>query len=161
MKKDLLCVIANGVPGSGKSQYVRQHFAGAPVYSADHIFERKGGYDFDHKILDLAHDDCFKDVTRECFVRSSPVIVVDNTNVAPYEILPYIRLAEAHGYRIQIVNVVCDPEVAAERCVHGVPKDKVLKMHKELIQIRADLLVIADRYHNRWAFTDYVTDGSA
>ena len=158
MKKDLTCVVLNGVPGSGKSTYKRHHCKDAPSFSADDIMERNGPYDFDYKILDLAHDGCFRDVTHECFIRASPIIVVDNTNTSLYEVLPYIRVAEAHGYKIKVVNLICDPEVAAKRCVHGVPADKIAEMHKRLMTVRAELREIADRFRKPWEFVDFVTD---
>ena len=61
-----------------------------------------------------------------------PVIIVDNTNLQPWQFEPYVKDAWAAGYRVQEVVVGEFTEAAvetyAQRNVHSVPYDKLLIM---------------------------------
>jgi predicted kinase len=118
-----------GIPGVGKSYYVRK-ISKWVVCSADDFFIGDDGeYRFDPAMLKQAHDAClmlFFTSLQEA--KDDDVIVVDNTNIRVYEFAPYYRLAEAFGVPVEIVWVHCDPAKAAARTTHGVPSNKVLEM---------------------------------
>jgi hypothetical protein len=59
-------------------------------------------------------------------------IAVSNTNIRVWELAPYVRIAEAFGFEVRIMRMVCRPEVAIARGVHGVPVEQVWKMFTEM-----------------------------
>lgn len=124
-------VIMRGVPGSGKSTYIKNNCEGAVIASADNFFMKDGRYNFNIKQIGLAHDYCFRTFTK-AMKDKAPLVVVDNTNVKARDMKRYVDGALAEGYTVEIVKVVCDPAKAASRNVHAVPKDIVERMHREL-----------------------------
>lgn len=61
-------------------------------------------------------------------------VVVDNTNIYATEIAPYVLGASAFGGTAVINTLTCDPKIAGARNVHGVPADKVVIMHKAMME---------------------------
>jgi len=127
--------ILMGVPGSGKSWYVSTHCRGAFVVSVDHYFERLGRFDW--RKLGEAHGECLREFIRHVqdgTVLKEPVhIVVDNTNTKLITMAPYVAIAQAYGYHVEVVRLECDPKVAAKRCVHEVPEKTIIKMDHEIV----------------------------
>src|SRR5581483_4813158 len=108
--------IMRGVPGSGKSA-VAEHIAGErkAIASADHYFEKKGGYRFAKEQLGKAHDFC-RERFLELIKNKERCIVVDNTNVQRRDYLYYERTARQHGYAVVTVVVEeLDPAVCYKR----------------------------------------------
>ena len=121
--------ILRGIPGSGKSTYIKINHPKAVVVSADHYFtDDEGNYRFDPTWLKDAHQACLREFTK-CVHDGCVEVVVDNTNVSESEIAPYYALAEAHNYKVEIVTLVANPDLAHKRNVHGVPKPIIDKMH--------------------------------
>lgn len=113
---DLFAVILRGFPGSGKSSMAALLRSHAEVISAD-----------DHRsdVEDVAeaHEICrnlFLDV-----VRSKRCVVVDNTNIRKSDYAFYRTTAEASGYSVVILEMICDStdelELFRKRSVHSVP----------------------------------------
>jgi len=128
-------VIMRGYPGSGKSFYIRTHHPKAEVCSADDFFIGPDGvYRFDGAKIREAHKWCMKKFIT--LVRMGdgdegakvPEIVVDNTNCARWELSPYISVAEAYDYTVEIVWCRCPVTMAAARNLHGVPLKSVQAM---------------------------------
>jgi predicted kinase len=124
-------IIMRGVSGSGKSTYVRENFSGAVVCSSDNYFMEDGEYKFNPGKLDQAHLECYRSFC-EALGNKAEVIVVDNTNIRLMEMSPYIMAAKMAGADYHIVKCICDPEVAGERNLHGVPKASILRMQKNM-----------------------------
>jgi predicted kinase len=131
-------VILSGIPGSGKST-VAKGYSKAKSFSADHYFVSEDGvYRFDVTKLGEAHGECLRLFVEEVYngthdpFSDDRTLVVDNTNLSCCEIAPYVAIAQAYGLEIELVTVLCDPAIAAKRCVHGVPTHAVLAMARRL-----------------------------
>jgi predicted kinase len=138
-------VIMQGVPGSGKSSYVKSLRPVATVVcSADTFFESwspetGATYNFDPSKLGEAHGECllsFVDAM-EYANQDGDTVVVDNTNTTAMEIAPYMALANAYGCEVEIVRVQCDPEIAAARNIHGVPLASIRRMADNIANFHA------------------------
>lgn len=125
------CVIMRGIPGSGKSTYVRLNHPEAFVFSSDHYHMKDGEYRYDEKRAQLCHDLCLSGFMTWARLGRSP-LVCDNTNTTAWEVAPYYRIAEICGYDVQIVFVWCPFEVAEARNVHNVPPEKMFRMWQGL-----------------------------
>ena len=130
-------IVLSGVSGSGKSRYARElvyrDSADGRIVSADsHFYNEDGEYNFDPALLGEAHNQCLKTFSARVTVRD-PLIVVDNTNTTVGEIAPYAALALAFGYELEIVTVLADPCVAAERNQHGTPLTAIWAQHCRLL----------------------------
>lgn len=120
-------IILRGVPGSGKSTETKKH-PDAYIVSADHYFIGDDGvYRFDMAKIAAAHGQC-KGKFQSALKAKKPLIIVDNTNTTVKELKFYYEEAKTAGYEVEIIRIDCDPEVAAKRGVHNVPKDTVIKM---------------------------------
>ena len=124
-------IILSGIPGAGKSTFTKT-LSRQIVVSADHFFlNNKGEYNFDFRKLSEAHGSCLKQFTNLIVsgeLDDFDYLVVDNTNTSVLEIAPYVALANAYGLECELVTIECDPEIAANRNVHGVPLDACKRM---------------------------------
>ena len=153
-------IILSGVPGSGKSTWVKENHADATVCSADRYFMRTGTYQFKVTELADAHGYCMRkfvenlraatedgetctiivdntipqQILENCVLNygETCTIIVDNTNTTSEEIVPYYAVAQAYGCEIELITFEADPALAAARNVHGVPAAGVNAMAKRL-----------------------------
>jgi predicted kinase len=124
----MLLTILSGLSGSGKSTYTRLVCGGSSVFSADQFFMVGNEYRFDVSKLSQAHGACCKGVI-EALQAGTDHVVVDNTNTTSEEIAPYVLLAQAFGYEVEIVTLIAPKGMSegdyiaecAKRNAHGVP----------------------------------------
>ncbi len=124
--------IYSGLPGGGKSTLIAQRHPYVPVCSSDHWFMNKnsGVYTYVPAEIGDAHGACLRKFVG--LVTRKTDVVVDNTNTSAIEVATYANLALAYGRKLQIITVQCDPEVAFARNVHGVSRETIAAMHKQL-----------------------------
>jgi predicted kinase len=112
--------IMRGLPGSGKSTYVREILSDYQVCSADHYFlDSFGKYHFDPSKISEAHAACFRAALK--YTQAGERVVIDNTNIRAWEISPYVLLAQSFGYDVEILQVNAEVHTAHARNTHGVP----------------------------------------
>ena len=130
-----IMVILRGLPGSGKSylaKKLKSHFHGF-IASADDYFMRNGDYTFNPDQLSDAHKFCREKV--EAAARDhKPLIIVDNTNLEAWEMLPYVKIALDHRYHIVLLEPPTEWKYKPSQCAyynrHGVPLDKISRQNE-------------------------------
>lgn len=121
-------IIMRGLPGSGKSTWLKRNEPTALVCSADDFFVTdEGVYLFDSKKLPQAHQACMRKFLDATAARE-PLIAVDNTNLSLWEVGGYVAVAEALGYSVEIIRINAWAEDCAPRNVHGVSLEAIKKM---------------------------------
>lgn len=120
-------IIMRGHPGAGKSTFVKERWEYEPfVCSADSFFSLSGKYEYDASKIGEAHNLCMRQFLHAIETNES-LIIVDNTNIRIMDYIPYVRVAEALGWKVyQKVMTGCYQNV------HGVPENKVERMRKDL-----------------------------
>lgn len=125
-------ILMVGVSGSGKSTFAAREYPNATVVSADHYFlDDSGVYRFDGSKLGEAHGACLRGFVT-AVTGGVPCVVVDNTNTTLVELAPYVSVARAYGYGVEVVRVRCYAKVAASRNTHGVPLAAVRGMEERI-----------------------------
>ena len=131
MTKNRTVIIMRGLPGSGKSTFVKENFSDAIVCSADSFFLNEDGeYIFVNWKLQQAHQYCFRTFI-DAITSDAETIVIDNTNTCRWEYENYAFMAEKFGYRIRIIRMNfsgSDIPLFGKRNIHGVPEFKIMEM---------------------------------
>lgn len=140
---DTKVIIMRGLPGSGKSTYLRNlDKASARINIICSADSYPGLYDADSninfKLLSAAHDYCFAKFLKACSnVENGSIepdfIAVDNTNTQLFEMAPYRMVARAMKLPIEFVKIPHaerDLPLFAERNTHNVPLQSLKRMHE-------------------------------
>lgn len=153
--------LMRGIPGAGKTTWIINNFPGNTkrIVSADYYFMCDGTYIFNPKQLHDAHRKCFSDfleILQDTGRWEEINLIVDNTNIEPLDIAPYIAVASVYDLNVTIIEVRIDPEVAAARNEHEVSRKRVLQMAERVEQIKLPLkrwsnvkVIQADEYNNK------------
>ncbi|XP_041356648.1 uncharacterized protein LOC121373902 isoform X2 [Gigantopelta aegis] len=127
----LLMIILRGLPGSGKSTLARELKFDGAVLNTDEYFMKHGVYKYDINMLSDAHDWNKTRAIKAMQKKINPLII-DNTNLQMWEMIPYVKLALAYKYMIEIVEPSTPwkerPAELAKKNSHSVPKDSIKKM---------------------------------
>lgn len=127
---DKYLIILRGVSGSGKTTFGNLIAGEDNNIAADDFFYDKGGnYKWNPRALHHAHAYCENKV-REKLSEGVPVVVVSNTTTLEKYVKQYTDIAQEYGYK-SIVSVV-EKRHDGEN-LHGVPKDKLGKMAKQIL----------------------------
>lgn len=128
--------LLSGLPGCGKSTWVRQQPEPKVICSADDYHMVNGVYQFDPKNAQAAHNSCRRTYTSRIvnvLLHGSPLhVIVDNTNTASWELGFYVGLAEAYIVECEILRFRITPEESFRRNIHGVPLYTILSMAKRM-----------------------------
>ena len=107
--------ILRGISGSGKSTWAQAHRHEAVIISIDaFFFNKQGEYHFDIDKRPEYIKRSFRQFL-EAAMQQSPWIIVDNTNISPWEFSPYVLVGEAMRYTVEILSFPCAVEVSRAR----------------------------------------------
>lgn len=107
--------ILRGISGSGKSYWANQQKDRAVIVSTDsYFFDPQGNYVFDIEKRAEYHRRCFRDFM-QAISDQAPWIIVDNTNICPWEFSPYVLAGESYGYTLEILSFPCTLELSTSR----------------------------------------------
>lgn len=132
-------ILVRGISGSGKTKFGRMLLnIGAPrskcFFAADDYFvEQDGNYNFDARKLPAAHSWCQEQTENSMRNRLASTLVVHNTFTQRWEMEPYLRMAEEHGYMVTVVSLYdggCTDEELATRNQHGVDALGISRMRE-------------------------------
>ncbi len=108
MKKTV--VINRGVIGSGKSEiakriskFFEKNSLDVAIHSTDDFFIKNGKYKFNIEKLESYHKKNIENF-KESLERGVDLVVVDNTNLMPWEVENYTKLARDYGYQVVLIN---------------------------------------------------------
>lgn len=110
----LRVTILRGISGSGKTTWANTHKEQALILSTDRYFEQSGTYVFNGAKLQEYHRKTFREYI-EAILRKELWIIVDNTNIKLWEFMPYVSVAEAYGYTVEIFTFACSVATSLQR----------------------------------------------
>ncbi|MDN3610137.1 ATP-binding protein [Vibrio ostreicida] len=116
----LKLILIRGLPGSGKSTLAKQlkiHHYEADMYFVD----KNGDYLFQPEQLPVAHQWCLN-MTRQS-LSTHHSVVVSNTFVMKWEMMPYVALAKQYGAQLDVIE--CHNDFGS---VHGVTPETIERM---------------------------------
>jgi predicted kinase len=123
--------ITRGISGSGKSTLAKSLAPKENIFSTDDLFMVDGEYKFDPTKLGLYHK-MNQERVEDAMIKGISPIVADNTNTQSWEIQPYVKLADKHGYKVELKEPNTpwkfDSKELARRNTHGVPEESIKKM---------------------------------
>lgn len=114
-------VITRGLPGAGKSTYIKTHFPHHKHFEADMYFSRNGEYKFDPTELNAAHRWCQNAVYDQ--LCKGKDVAVSNTFIQDWEFEPYMVMADELGISVRVIELR-----TMFGSIHGVPESKMIQM---------------------------------
>jgi len=107
LSKSKTMFVMRGLPGSGKSTIVNQiqnFHPQAVVCSADQYFiDENGHYAFDARLIKEAHQ-WSQSKAKEACEADTHIVIIDNTGVKRWELVPYFKVASQNNYAVVLVE---------------------------------------------------------
>jgi predicted kinase len=122
--------VLRGISGAGKSTWIKNNAPTAFVVTTDRYFTIDGVYHFDPKNLEEFHKKCLRDFL-DALQRKEPWIVVDNTNINAWEYAPYVLVARAYDYEVELLTLACTVEISLSR-KDRVPSNELESISKQM-----------------------------
>ena len=122
--------IIRGLPGSGKSTMaaaLQEHCnivsqSCSWVEADDYFVGHDGKYTYDGSKIGEAHDWCQQEAAK-AMQHDYEVVIVSNTSTRLWEMQPYLDMAKAYNYHVQVLH--CEGQFG---CTHDVPAATLSKM---------------------------------
>lgn len=130
MSKHFLLV--RGLPGSGKTTYVKDMCPDYLHYEADMYFEQDGDYNFDNSKLGDAHRWCLANFNLA--IKRGLNVAVANTFTTMKEMRNYLKVAKEAGYEITIVEMKTN-----YGSIHNVPQSTLDRMQSRWQKVPSDM----------------------
>jgi predicted kinase len=133
--------IMMGIPGSGKTTFLREQRPDARVCSADYFFEDdEGNYEWRREDIGLAHEQCLRNWMRLC-AEGQADIACDNTNTVSETISIYIATARAYEHDVEVIAMTSRHiDDCVEHGLHNVPRKSTEQMGRKLAKsLNADI----------------------
>lgn len=127
-------IILRGIPGCGKSTYVKKNLPDYVHCEADQFFMVEGEYKWDRTKLGQAHKTCQRNVDKA--LEQGKNVVVSNTNIALRDVNEYIKLANKWKVPYKIIRLT-----KQFQNVHNVPADIVLSMQSRMVDIPGEIVL--------------------
>lgn len=131
---DAELVLVRGLPGSGKSTYVKKNLKGYKHYEADMEHMVDGKYKWKQENQGKAHNACF-DKTKKSLMNGDNV-VVSNTFTTLKEVNRYTKMADSIGVKYRIVRTTGN-----FGNIHGVPEETIERMKKRMVDITGEVKI--------------------
>ena len=126
-------ILVRGLPGSGKSTYVKNNYSEFKHFEADMYFTKNGVYTFDpYKIKD-AHDWCFTEVTKNLI--NGENVAVSNTFTQFWEIQRYYDFCIDNGISMTVIEIYTQ-----FKNIHNVPTVAIQRMKERWEKVNWDNL---------------------
>ena len=126
--------LVRGLPGSGKSTWVKNNLSGIYHLEADMYFVRDGEYRFNQEKIKEAHELTIK--LASLIMAQGADLAVSNTFSRILEMEPYLEMAKKFGYAVRVVRMT-----ASYGNVHGVPDEIVKKMSERFEDFRGEEVI--------------------
>lgn len=137
--------ILRGIPGSGKSTYGKKIVdnaidAGlsAIKIEADDFFIKDGKYNWNPKLIGMAHKWCQDNVRKALHLYD--VVVVANTSLSLTDVKTYIKIANEEYVDFEVVAIHGN-----HQNVHNVPEETLKKMREKMVDFPGETIVNTDK----------------
>lgn len=123
-------IILRGLPGSGKSTLANEIAKlrdDCVIFNADAYHYVGQEYRYNPDRAGWAHSQCLRSFIEDAMAGQA-TLIVDNTNTSAMQMLPYIRVAEAFGYSVWIVEIKSSILQSIKYNIHRVPEEAICRM---------------------------------
>jgi predicted kinase len=128
-----MLTIIRGLPGSGKSTYAYNNYKGIVILEADMLCMQDGKYIFESDKIKTHHNSIHAIV--DIILSNNADCVITGTLTRKWEIEPYIRLAEKHNQKYQIIKLVNN-----YLTIHSVPVETIKTMKDRWEDINGEIV---------------------
>lgn len=127
-------VLVRGLPGSGKTTYVKKNLKDYKHYEADQFFMKNGKYEWKQDELGKAHNDCFNKTKNS--LMNGDNVVVSNTFTTQKEVNRYTKMATDLGIKYRILRTTKQFENQ-----HNVSSGTLERMKKKMADIAGEVKI--------------------